>query len=195
MIEDQINGYCSFKQGLSAGELERLKALSSGQSPKTCVITCSDSRVDPELITGSKPGEIFVLRNAGNMIPKTPSDGAEVIGTIQFAVEVLGIEDLVICGHTDCGAVKGMLDIDKVSSLSYLKTWLESCNCDELDPSATLEDNVRANAMAQIDRLLSYDFISDRVSTGDLRLHSWVYDLSSVGLSRFDSESRSWVSC
>ena len=94
--------------------------LSKGQHPETLFITCSDSRIDPNLLTRSKPGDLFILRNAGNIIPPHGAGSGGEAATIEFAVAALGVKDIIICGHSHCGAVQGLLQPEQVASLPAL---------------------------------------------------------------------------
>src|SRR5439155_6597105 len=97
----------------------------NGQRPETLFITCSDSRVVPNLITNAAPGELFIVRNVGNIVPSADLPGGTA-AAIQYAVEVLNVENVIICGHTQCGALKAILDPESVGHLEYVKRWLKS---------------------------------------------------------------------
>src|ERR1700687_3310142 len=98
--------------------------LSNGQNPETLFITCSDSRIDPNLLTRSKPGDLFILRNAGNIVPAHGASSGGEAATIEFAVAALGVKDIIICGHSHCGAMKGLLHPEQVASLPAVSSWL-----------------------------------------------------------------------
>src|SRR4051812_25228061 len=98
--------------------------LSKGQTPETLFITCSDSRIDPNLLTRSKPGELFILRNAGNIVPPHGAGNGGEAATIEFAVAALGVKDIILCGHSHCGAMRGLLEPAAVTSLPTVSSWL-----------------------------------------------------------------------
>src|SRR6476660_5591747 len=98
--------------------------LAHGQTPETLFITCSDSRIDPNLLTRSKPGELFILRNAGNIVPPHGAASGGEAATIELAVSALGVKDIIICGHSHCGAMQGLLQPDEVKALPAVSQWL-----------------------------------------------------------------------
>lgn len=129
--------------------------LAKGQSPETLFITCSDSRIDPNLLTRSKPGDLFILRNAGNIVPPHGAANGGEAATIEFAVAALGVKDIIICGHSHCGAMKGLLQPESVASLPSVASWFTHAettrrivrdNYKHLDGdrlvTATVEENV-----------------------------------------------------
>src|SRR5580693_8859613 len=105
--------------------LQRLfEQLAKGQNPETLFITCSDSRIDPNLLTRSKPGDLFILRNAGNIVPPHGAGIGGEAATIEFAVAALGVKDIIICGHSHCGAMQGLLNPEQVANLPAVSSWL-----------------------------------------------------------------------
>ena len=98
--------------------------LAKGQNPETLFITCSDSRIDPNLLTQAKPGDLFILRNAGNIVPPHGAGNGGEAATIEFAVAALGVKDIIICGHSHCGAMQGLLQPEQVASLAAVSSWL-----------------------------------------------------------------------
>lgn len=162
--------------------------LADGQAPKVLFITCSDSRVMPTDMTQSKPGELFVIRNAGNLVPKMDENKStsEAL-TVQYAVEVLKVEEIVVCGHVKCGAMAGILDLDKLTGLKEVHKHLESCSHqfdsyelnnlrEDSNRDKALQSLIEKNVSKQIENLKSYDFISKRVGDGSLKIYGWVYD-------------------
>ena len=169
--------------------------LDNGQSPEILFITCSDSRVCPSIYTKTEPGDLFVIRNAGNIVPSKDAEAKADLGTIQFAVDVLGVKDIVVCGHTDCGAVKGLLAPDSVESLQQLKEWLCACPSTEgLNSEKSLLENVQTHALNQLESLKTLEFVQEKLAAGQLRLHAWVLDLGKQRLSTCDLETGEWQS-
>ena len=160
------------RQGMFSG-------LADGQSPLALFITCSDSRVIPSLITGARPGELFELRTAGNIVPRP--DGGQPTGeaaTIEFAVEVLGVSDIVVCGHSHCGAVSALVTDDRLPAAPLVRDWL--------DRATPLPDHAVADGLSgpvqhhvrdQLERLRAYPGIVRRESEGEIGLHGWFYQV------------------
>lgn len=171
----------------------KYKSLDDGQNPEVLLITCSDSRICPSLFMRTEPGEVFIIRNAGNMVPSQKSEAKADLGTIQFAVDVLGVKDIIVCGHTDCGAVRALLSPSSVSALSHLKNWLCSCASTKgLDPERDLVDNVRTHVLNQIESLESLDIVQAKLAEGKIRLHAWVINLGEQSLATCDFASGQW---
>lgn len=177
-----------FQKGYFKSNEERfIKLVEEGQSPKTLFIGCSDSRVVPELITDARPGDIFVIRNAGNFVPtndgKIEWDG--IAASIQYAIEVLNVKEIIVCGHSHCGAIDGVLAPNKVSSLNDVAKWIRfgeearTILDEEQKDGFKVEDPNgfagRVSVLVQLDHLLSYPFIKSRVEKGELFLHGWYF--------------------
>jgi carbonic anhydrase len=174
-------------EGLRRYQREHLPGLrehfarlaAEGQKPTTLFIGCSDSRLVPNLLTDSGPGEIFVVRNVGNFVPPFEQD-AEYHGTsaaIEFAVVILGVTDIVVCGHSDCGAIRALYEPPK-GVTPHISKWLE------LGRPAMLEDRLRPDFLrvteersivAQLERLLTFPMVKERVDAGKLALHGWYF--------------------
>ncbi|MER5829342.1 carbonic anhydrase [Streptomyces sp. NPDC002130] len=160
---------------------EEFAHLAEGQSPDVLFITCSDSRVVPALITGARPGELFELRTAGNVVPphsfEHPTSEA---ATIEYAVEVLGVKDIVVCGHSHCGAVGAVVRGDDLAAVPAVRDWLaraaDEPECsDPADP--TVAEAVQNHALTQVLRLRSYPCVERRLAEGRLGLHAWFYEV------------------
>ncbi|MFJ7416889.1 carbonic anhydrase [Streptomyces sp. NPDC098077] len=160
---------------------EEFADLAAGQSPEVLFITCSDSRVVPALITGARPGELFELRTAGNIVPPyvsaTPTGEA---ATIEYAVKVLGVTDVVVCGHSHCGAVGAVVRGDDLNTVPAVRDWLahaaDEPECaDPADP--TVAEAVQNHVLTQLLRLRSYPCIEQRLQAGALRMHGWYYEV------------------
>jgi len=165
------------------GSLQSLyEQLAHGQHPHTLFITCSDSRIDPLLLTQSKPGDLFILRNAGNIIPPYGSGEWGVAATIEFAVAGLGVENIIVCGHSLCGAMKTLLEPQ--SDYPALAEWLRYAEAtrriiSELyrERSATEQLNlaIQENVLHQIENLLTHPAVASAVAANKLRIFGWVY--------------------
>ena len=170
--------------------------LAEGQNPEACFITCADSRIDPNLITNAKPGQLFIVRNAGNVIPCYGTSNNGELAAVEFAVAVLGVKDIIVCGHTHCGAMKGVLNPDSLAALPTLKRWLSHCDStaeiikdhyshlsgEELT-TATAEENV----LVQLEHLRTLPIVASRASRGLINLHGWMYKFETGEVFVYDS--------
>ncbi|GGR70029.1 carbonic anhydrase [Streptomyces humidus] len=160
---------------------EEFAELAEGQSPQVLFITCSDSRVVPALITGARPGELFELRTAGNIVPPYGSDRPTgEAATIEYAVEVLGVSDIVVCGHSHCGAVGALVRGDDLDGVPAVRDWLahaadEPEAADPADP--TVMTAVQNHVLAQLLRLRSYPCVEKRLADGRIRVRGWYYEV------------------
>jgi carbonic anhydrase len=174
------------------------EALAKGQHPHTLFVTCADSRIVPNLITDSAPGELFIMRNVGNMIPpfsqrELPASGAGV----DYAVGVLNVSDVVICGHSRCGAIGALRHPENVPAhLASLRAWLSEASSRKLcrdSPAHVHDDDVaRANAVIQVENVRSYAIVREREAQGELQLHAWFFDIASGDLETYNFIERRW---
>lgn len=173
-----LNGIKAFQDNAFPGMKDRFEELKNGQSPSTLFITCSDSRIDPALVTQSKPGEIFVIRNAGNIVPKPGAGELGVEATIQYAVDVLKVTDIVVCGHSHCGAVTGLMNLDSLNELPVIQQWVKYSEAivDKVPEGENqIDDAIAANAELQLEHLKEYECVQKAMASGHLSLHAWVY--------------------
>ncbi|MET9817557.1 carbonic anhydrase [Streptomyces sp. NPDC006355] len=160
------------------------RKLAEGQYPEALFITCSDSRVIPALITGARPGEIFELRNAGNIVPPYGRPGASgEAATIEYALEVLGVQDIVVCGHSHCGAMGALKSGDDLSALPGVDAWLRIARpeltsvLDTAPDDPSLPEVSQSNVVNQLAALRTYPVVRQRLDSGRLRLHGWHYEV------------------
>ncbi|MFC4504861.1 MULTISPECIES: carbonic anhydrase [Streptomyces] len=165
-------------------ESGKYRRLAEGQYPEALFITCSDSRVIPALITGARPGEIFELRNAGNIVPPHGRPGASgEAATIEYALEVLGVQDIVVCGHSHCGAMGALKSGDDLSALPGVDAWLQLARprlaavLDGAVEDPRLPEIAQLNVVNQLAVLRSYPAARRRLDSGQLRLHGWYYEV------------------
>lgn len=166
---------------------EDFRRLAAGQSPQVLFITCSDSRVVPSLITGAGPGDLFELRTAGNIVPEYSHEHpAGETATIEYAVRVLGVRHIVVCGHSHCGAVGALVRDDDLRAAPAVRGWLDIAaprppRCGEAAaaaaPSADLADAVQRHALAQVQRLREYPCIREATANGRISLDTWFYEV------------------
>ncbi|MFG2777192.1 carbonic anhydrase [Streptomyces prunicolor] len=159
---------------------EEFAKLAEGQSPQVLFITCSDSRVVPALITGARPGQLFELRTAGNIVPPYASQHpTSEACTIEYAVEVLGVSDIVVCGHSHCGAVGALVRGDDLTAVPAVRDWLMHATP---RPEGAVEDpavseGVQGHVLTQLLRLRSYPYIEKKLKDRQLSLHAWFYEV------------------
>jgi carbonic anhydrase len=183
-----IDGALRFQGEVYQDYRERFRELATGQQPEALLITCSDSRVMPELIVQAKPGDLFICRNAGNIAPPYSDVNGGVTATIEYAVAVLKVGHIIVCGHSDCGAMKALLHPEKLQGLPSVKSWLHHAsraevvvreNHPDLDEKALVDMLIEENVLAQLDNLRTHPSVASRLKSGSLQLHGWVYDIES----------------
>lgn len=194
-----IEGVHKYQKRVFKHERDLFERLSQGQSPDVLFITCSDSRIVTSRVTQTKPGDLFVLRNAGNIVPRFGTASGSEDSTIEFAVNVVKVKDIVIVGHTHCGAMKGLLNPEKLEALPATHAWLAhaaEAKQSLLWDSQTHEDQllslIKANVELQLDHLKSHPAVSKALDEGAIRLHGWLYMLESAKILSFEAVSKSW---
>ncbi len=155
---------------------ELFSKLAGGQSPKTLLITCSDSRIDPSLITQTEPGEIFVIRNAGNLVAPFNEQSAQSgeWATIEYAIKVLKVQEILICGHSDCGAMKAVHGGTPTGILA-IDGWLK--HSAQPEEGKSLCCLIKNNVQAQLKNILTHPDVQSAVEANELSLHGWVYNI------------------
>ncbi len=184
----------------------QFEELAKGQTPATLFITCSDSRIVPELVTQTAPGELFVLRNAGNLVPPWTSEHTGEAATIEYAVKVLKVREIVVCGHSHCGAMQGLLNPESVAELPAVKQWLtharrtleevanlplEGEGSDESDDLLTTA--VKCNVIVQLAHLRTYPAVAEAEDRGELVLQGWYYRFETGEVLGLDGAARQFV--
>jgi carbonic anhydrase len=173
---------------------EDFASLAKGQSPQALFITCSDSRVVPALITGARPGELFELRTAGSIVPPYVSGRpTSEAATVEYAVEVLGVRDIVVCGHSHCGAVGALVRGEDLTAVPAVRDWLAQAQAssDVPDDDPTVAGAVRSHVLAQLLRLREYPCVQRALTAGQVRLHGWYYEVhtGAVRVHRADTDT------
>jgi carbonic anhydrase len=203
MVDELLAGHGRFRSEYVAAEREFLEGLAEdGQRPSALFIGCSDSRVIPELLTGAAPGELFVVRNVANQIHHRDDPDMSVGAAIEYAVQQLGVREVVVCGHDECGGVKAALDgLPGIEPDSELAGWLKGLlpavargRAIEPDPRNQLRRAVEENVLDGIANLMTFPSIATAVGAGRLRLHGWVYALHEATLRIYDSTLDDFVS-
>jgi carbonic anhydrase len=163
-----------------------------GQKPHTLFITCSDSRVLAELVTQSQPGDLFVIKNAGNIVPPSTVSGStnSTAAAIEYAVHILGVDDIVVCGHTQCGAMTALLNgLPDASAMPHAAAWLEVAapvreivqrEYGHLDAASRVTAAAAENVLLALENLHGYPVVAERLSAGKLRLHGWCFKIDTA---------------
>jgi carbonic anhydrase len=202
-MQKLIEGLHQFQESIFAPRREFFERLVHGQRPEALFITCSDSRVNPNLITQTEPGELFILRNAGNIIPPYGAANGGEGATIEYAVSALEVQDIIVCGHSGCGAMGGLLKPESLESMPLVSAWLSHAestrriikeNYDHLAGDALLTATVEENVLVQIENLRTYPAIAARLGRGKLRLHAWVYKMETGTVFAYDPAQGQYVS-
>ncbi len=184
-LQRLTEGILRFQQDVyPARQDEYAYAAQNPQKPHTLLITCSDSRIDPEALTQSGPGQIFVTRNIGNMVPPYGEMLGGVSAVVEYAVDALGVQHAVICGHTDCGAMKGLLaEPGKLDSMPAVKSWLRNADGAKREAMAvdgdepSLKTVTEQNVLTQMQHLRSHPSVAGAIARGTLTISGWVYDI------------------
>ena len=186
-------------------EAELLKLAKEGQNPKALFIGCSDSRVIPDLMVQSKPGDLFVMRNVGNFVPpyKPDEDFHATATAIEYAVSVLHVSEIIICGHTHCGACQALFEEINEPSLIHTRKWLslgESAKQNALkavgpggDHEKVLRLTEKFSLLQQIENLLTYPYVNKLVKEEKLFIHGWLYDIETGHIRYYDPEQKDFV--
>lgn len=199
-----IQGLNAFHNTYFNDHRELFERLSNGQSPEVLFITCSDSRIDPCLITQAPPGELFVMRNVGNIIPSYGAASSAEAAGIEYAVHGLGIRDIIVCGHSHCGAMKGLLQLGSLSEqMPLVYDWLKRHgeatrrlvldNYVGLDADKLLKIAIEQNVLTQIENLETYPAIRSKLHSGKLQLHAWIYEIEAGMVFAYSAEQRQFL--
>ena len=200
LMQRLMEGYSRFRTKVFPMHSKLFAELARGQKPQALFIACSDSRVMPEMVMQCDPGDLFPCRNAGNLVPPPTETASGVAATIEYAIRVLKIPDVVICGHSDCGAMKGMLQHEHLDELPLVKSWLEHAgpssrwlrellrNAVSFSFEQKLKMLTEANVIMQMQNLRAHPVVAEGLKAGTLKVHGWMYDIGSGGLESFDSE-------
>jgi len=195
VVQQLVAGVHRFKHEVFRRQRELFERLSQGQEPRTLFVTCSDSRIDPNLITHTAPGDLFVLRNAGNLVPAFGATNGGEVATIEFAVVGLEVRDIVVCGHSHCGAMKGLLHPEYVAEMPTVAEWLKHAEATRriirskyrhLAGEALLDAAIEENVLMQLENLQTHPAVAVALSQDKLKLHAWIYDIASGEVFAFD---------
>ena len=195
-----LAGYLKFKEDILPQHRRTFEDLAVGQTPEVLFITCSDSRILPNLFTQTKPGDLFIIRNAGNIVPPF-GDLTGAAATIEYAVLALNVRHIIVCGHSDCGVMKGVMHPEKLGQMPRVAAWIQSADSARMIAQEThphqqghelLHTLTRENVLAQLHNLETHPSVAARLRNGKVQLHGWVYDIPSGEIDVVNPETGRW---
>ena len=201
-MQDIIDGFLKFQRDVFPARKELFRKLATSQTPSTLFISCSDSRMVPELVTQREPGDLFVIRNAGNIVPSFGPEPGGVSATVEYAVAALGVTDVMVCGHSDCGAMTAVATCKCLDHMPAVANWLRYADSAKLVNESRehagqrerIDSMVRENVIAQLNNLKTHPSVALALAQGRLKLHGWIYDIESGSIDALDSTTRQFVS-
>ena len=201
-MKDIIDGFLRFQREEFPERAELFKDLANQQSPRALFISCSDSRLVPELVTQREPGDLFVIRNAGNIVPSYGPEPGGVSASVEYAVAALQVRDIVICGHSDCGAMTAIATCTCLDHMPAVAGWLRYADSGRVvnearkhqDPQAKVASMVRENVIAQLANIQTHPSVRLALEEKRVALHGWVYDIESGCIQAFDGRTGTFVS-
>ena len=176
--------------------------LALGQAPEALFITCSDSRIETGMITQTDPGQLFICRNAGNIVPPHTIQTGAMTASIEFAVAALRVPHIVVCGHSECGAMKGAMNPEGLDTLPHVREWLYFARAavdivNELGADLSEDERMHMlleqNVILQLNHLKTHPAVATRLAAGDVQLHGWVYDIKSGEVQAYDEGLNKFV--
>ena len=191
MTEKIVDGVLHFQKDVYPDYRDLFERLALSQRPEALFITCADSRIDPNLLTQSDPGELFICRVIGNVVPPYPGAIGGVSATIEYAAAVLRVAEIIVCGHTDCGVMKAALHPEAVRKYPSIAAWLRYVGVEErqANPSGEfLLALAERNVVAQLKNLRTHPAVAARLKEGDLTLTGWVYHIGPGTVTTWDEE-------
>ncbi len=198
-----IEGVNEFRESYVSTHRDLLENLSHGQDPSVLFITCSDSRISPSLMTQTDLGDLFVIRNAGNIVPPYGAANGGEGAAVEYAIHALGIEQIVVCGHSHCGAMKGLLQLGKLEEeMPLVYDWLKHAeatrrlvkeNYGDRNKEELLEITIAENVLTQIENLKTYPVVRSRLYQGKLKIYGWVYLIETGEVLAYDEDTHSYI--
>ena len=197
-----VDGFLHFHHEIFPEQEAFFKKLATAQSPRAMFIACADSRIVPELITQSAPGDLFVTRNVGNVVPPYGQMNGGVSTAIEYAVLALGVQHIIICGHSDCGAMRAVLNPASLKKMPTVKAWLhhvevaktmvqDNCNC--ANEAESMHVLTEENVIAQLQHLRTHPSVASRMASGHLFIHGWVYDIETSQIKAYDADKGAFL--
>lgn len=201
-MERLLRGLSKFQREVFPRQKHLFQQLADRQNPHALFITCADSRVVPPLITQAEPGDLFISRNVGNMVPPYGHMNGGVSATIEYAVMALEVRHVVICGHSDCGAMRAVMNPERVKHLPTVAAWLNHGEVarqvvaekhHDIDDAAKLDALIKENIVAQLQHLRTHPSVAARLATGRLEIHGWHYYIETARVEIYDAEHDGFV--
>ncbi len=193
-----LEGLRRFQTEVFPERQELFQKLAEGQQPLALFLTCADSRIDPSLITQTDPGELFICRNAGNIVPPHTGETGGMTASIEYAVAALNIPHIIICGHTSCGAMTGAMNPEMLTGLPHVRKWMTYAEAavrvvERQNQGLSEQDKLRAiieqNVRMQMRHCETHPHVAARLATGTLQIHGWVYEIETGGVLVYDPDS------
>lgn len=188
-MPDLTEGVARFHRDVYPAKADLFAHLAAHHAPSTLFVGCSDARVVPELITGSEPGELFVVRTAGNLVPAYTPGTDGVAASIEYAVAVLGVSDIVVCGHSACGAMTALAERRDLTAAPAVAGWLRHADAARAvsgADAASVDVLVRQNVLAQLANLATHPAVARALAAGTVALHGWVFDIATGAVDVLD---------
>lgn len=197
------DGVVRFQNEVFPAKQELFEQLSHGQAPEALFIACSDSRIDPAMVTQTDPGELFICRNPGNIVPPHTRHTGGTTASIEFAVSILKVQHIVLCGHTGCGAMKAAVDPELLADTApFVSEWLDhtqeavkvvNATGGDLDPEAREQLMLEQNVVLQMKHLEQHPSVVDAMAQGRLTVHGWIYDIKTGGVTAYDTQRQEFL--
>jgi carbonic anhydrase len=200
-MKDIIDGFLKFQKDAFPERIKLFKDLATQQSPRALFISCSDSRLVPELVTQREPGDLFVIRNAGNIVPSYGPEPGGVSASVEYAVAALQVADIVICGHSDCGAMSAIATCKCLDHMPAVAGWLRYADSARVvnearqhaDQPTKVAAMLRENVIAQLANIQTHPSVRLALQEGRVTLHGWIYDIESGRIDAFDGSTGAFV--
>ncbi len=204
-MEKLIKGIVQFRETVSKEQLEHFGKIAIEQKPDSLFIACSDSRVVPNLFASTDPGDLFVVRNVGNIIPPAEQDGFSTddvaeIAAVEYAINALKVKDIIICGHSECGAMAALLNDNLACGCSHVERWIHHA-----EPSLEILKSERElfsdrysdvnllsqiNVLQQVEHLKTYPLVQEKLNKGEIRIHAWWFDIATANVYMYDNKTK-----
>ncbi|GMU33184.1 MAG: carbonic anhydrase [Planctomycetia bacterium] len=203
-MEKIRKGVSCFHETIFPQQREHFEHLATQQRPNALFITCSDSRIHPNLITQTDPGDLFILRNPGNIVPPyNATDPGSEAATIEYAVAVLRVPNIIVCGHSNCGAMDALLRCGELNQLPAVVSWLhyaettrrimQTCFTD-LKDTERMDVTIEQNVLMQVQHLKTHPSVAARLAASDLQMFAWVYEIGTGNIREHNSASGRFLS-
>lgn len=199
-MEHVVSGFLSFRRKVFPKHRKLFAELANGQTPEVLFLTCSDSRIDPNLLLQARPGDLFIVRNAGNIVPPHTRNAGGVTASIEYAVSLLKVRHIIVCGHTRCGAMSGALNPAALEGLPHVRDWLDLSRAavevvkhshGSVGPGL-LREVTEQNVLVQLGHLRTHPAVAARLATGEVQVHGWMYEFETGEVFEYDEQTRAF---